>query len=116
MTFIELCCYCARADFYLFYKLSGFTIVRVWAYTYGVSPGKSMGFSQSWFCRKANTCFTRTAARNTVENDKRGEYCEGIVSLLAALPLVGTELHVAPFSHSPYLVWSRLPTDKAPLH
>ena len=60
-------------DFHLLYKLSGFTIVRVWAYTYAVSPGKSMGFSQRWFCR----------ARNTVKNNKCGEYCELIVTLFS---------------------------------
>ena len=50
---------------------------------YAVSPGKSMGFSQSWFCQKANACFLRTAARNTVENDNRGEYCKLIVTRLS---------------------------------
>jgi hypothetical protein len=36
--------------------------------------------------------------RNAIENYKGGEYCELTVSLLAALSLVGTDLHAAPFS------------------
>ena len=34
-------------DFYLSYKLSGFSTARVWVYIYAVFPDKSMGKSQS---------------------------------------------------------------------
>ena len=68
---------------FVFFRIVHCQTVGVWAYTYAVSPGKSMGFSQSLFCRKANMCFSRTTARNTVEIDKRDEYCKLIVTLFS---------------------------------
>ena len=52
-------------DFYLSYKLCGFNTVRVQVYSYSVSPDKSMEFSQSWFCRKMNMCFSQNLRGRT---------------------------------------------------